>query len=285
MSFRTRLYAVLLTALPLVATALVAAPAADAGRSWAAESKALITPGVQMYTNGSQCTANFVFRDKAGNVYVGYAAHCAGTGSSTDIDGCTTRSLPMGTKVTFVAGSNFFSAGRTVGTGRLAYSSWASMQKLRTKDADRCRFNDFALVRVDKGSVKDVNPTVPVFGGPVGLAAPPLGVCAEIYTVGNSSMRGGNVKSKTGSVLARDGGKLVLAYDIKTNSAGIPGDSGSGFLDGRGRAAGVLSTMSIGLLRPVTNTMGNLVYELAWAQKYSGITGLVLVNGTRGFSK
>jgi hypothetical protein len=35
----------------------------------------------------------------------------------------------------------------------------------------------------------------------------------------------------------------------------------------------------------VTNTMGNLVYELSWAQKYSGIVGLVLVNGTRGFTK
>ena len=32
----------------------------------------------------------------AGNTYLGYAAHCAGTGSSTDTDGCTTKSLPLG---------------------------------------------------------------------------------------------------------------------------------------------------------------------------------------------
>ena len=32
-----------------------------------------------MYTDGAQCTANFVFTDGAGNTYVGYAAHCAGT--------------------------------------------------------------------------------------------------------------------------------------------------------------------------------------------------------------
>ncbi len=46
-----------------------------------------------MYTDGAQCTANFVYTDAAGDTYVGYAAHCAGTGAATDTDGCTaTRS-------------------------------------------------------------------------------------------------------------------------------------------------------------------------------------------------
>lgn len=284
---RKRLIAAVLGVLPLVATAaVVVGPTAQARTTWAPESSATIKPGVQMYTAGGQCTANFVFKDKAGNVYVGYAAHCAGKGESSDTDGCKTPSLPLGTPVQFVSGGNFFSSGRTVGTGRLAYSSWASMAKLKTKDRARCAYNDFALVRVDKASVKNVNPTVAKFGGPVGLAAPPLNARASLYTLGSSSLRGGKPSAKTGRVLNRVPGSPVLAYDILTGSPGIPGDSGSGFMDASGRAAGVLSTINVGIsLTPVTNTMGNLVYELAWAQKYSGIKGLVLVNGTRAFSR
>ena len=71
-------------------TALTAATiAATSGTSsaaptWAPADSATIHPGVQMYTEGAQCTANFVFTDGAGNTYVGYAAHCAGTGEATD---------------------------------------------------------------------------------------------------------------------------------------------------------------------------------------------------------
>lgn len=285
LAVRTRLLAALVAVLALGVTVLAAGPAADARRAWAPESTATIKPGVQMFTSGAQCTANFVFKDARGNVYVGYAAHCAGTGSSSETDGCKAGSLPLGTKVTFGTGGNLFRSGTTVGTGKLAYSSWISMQKLRTKDANRCAHNDFALVRVDAASVKNVNPTMPVHGGPTGLASPPLVARDKIFTVGNSSLRTGSASAKTGRVLNRTPGTPVLAYDIQTGSPGIPGDSGSGYLDARGRAAGVLSTINVGLsLTPVTNTMGNLVYELAWAQKYSGIKGLTLVNGTRAFS-
>lgn len=284
MSARPRVLSVLLGLTTLVAAFAAAGPTADAAATWAPESKATITPGVQMYTAGAQCTANFVFTDGAGNVYVGYAAHCAGLGESSDTNGCTTKSLPLGTKVTFGNGGNIFSDGTTVGTGKLAYSSWRTMQKRGTKDAGRCAYNDFALVKVDKASVKHVNPTVPVWGGPSAIASTTLAEGAALYTVGNSSLRTGSASAKTGSVLRVDGGGL--AYDLTTDSPGIPGDSGSGFMDARGRAAGVLSTISVGLsLTPVSNTMGNLYRELGYAQHYAGIKGLALAKGTRAFSK
>jgi hypothetical protein len=188
----------------------------------------------------------------------------------------------VGTPVQFVTGGNFFRAGKVVGTGRLAYSSWANMQKLRTKDANRCALNDFALVRVDKASVAKVNPTVPKWGGPSRIVSGVLKAGTPIYTVGNSSMRSGTAVAKTGKIIGAVGGGL--GYSIRTGNPGIPGDSGSGYLDSLGRASGVLSTINIGIsLMPVTNTMGNLGAELAWAQKYSGIKGLVLVPGTRAF--
>ncbi len=69
---------------------------------------AALHPGVQAYTDGAQCTTNFVFTDSAANVYLGYAAHCAGTGAATDTNGCDAGSLPLGTKVEFSAEAESF---------------------------------------------------------------------------------------------------------------------------------------------------------------------------------
>src|SRR4051812_18538157 len=71
-------------------------PAHTAAAQWAPAATAPIHPGTMMYTDGAQCTANFVYTDSAGNVYVGYAAHCAGTGGQTDTHGCSTRPGPPG---------------------------------------------------------------------------------------------------------------------------------------------------------------------------------------------
>ena len=87
------------TAVTVLGTTLVgvapASTAADARvTAYAPADTAEITPGVQMYTNGAQCTGNFVFSDSAGNTYVGYAAHCAGLGEATDTNGCLERVGP-----------------------------------------------------------------------------------------------------------------------------------------------------------------------------------------------
>ena len=121
-----------------------------------------------MYTDGAQCTANFVYTDGAGNTYVGYAAHCAGTGAATDTNGCDAGSLPLGTRVTFARGGSLVTEGTTVGQGTLAYSSWLTMQQRNETDEDACAYNDLALVKVDAADVGKVNPTVPFWGGPVG---------------------------------------------------------------------------------------------------------------------
>src|SRR5512144_534998 len=123
------------TVLAAAAVAATVTPS-DAAQSWAPADTAELHPGVMAYTEGAQCTTNFVYTDGAGNTYLGYAAHCAGTGSSTDTDGCTSPSLPLGTKVTFTNDGNLASEGTTVGTGTLAYSSWLTMQKNGEKDAN-----------------------------------------------------------------------------------------------------------------------------------------------------
>ncbi len=250
--------------------------------AWAPADTASIHPGVQMYTDGAQCTANFVFTDGAANVYVGYAAHCAGLGAATDTNGCEAESLPLGTKVEFVEGGSLVTSGRTIGTGTLAYSSWLTMQQRGTTDSDTCEYNDFALVKVDPASVGDVNPSVPFWGGPVALATDGTDAGETVYSYGNSSLRAGveALSPKQGTSLGSDGG---WTHPVYTVSPGVPGDSGSGFLDENGNAVGTLSTLAIAPL-PASNGVGDLSHELAFAQANSGIAGLRLVPGTEPFS-
>ena len=46
------------------------------------------------FTEGAQCTSNFVFRD-GGGTYLGQAAHCSGTGEATDTNGCDAGTLRL----------------------------------------------------------------------------------------------------------------------------------------------------------------------------------------------
>ncbi|HYH34832.1 MAG TPA: hypothetical protein VD814_06750, partial [Nocardioides sp.] len=266
-----------LVALPPAATGTAAG---ERSARWAPAATASITPGVQMFTRGAQCTGNFVFRDAAGRTYVGYAAHCAGRGAATDTDGCSTRSHPLGTRVRFARGATVAGGGTTVGRGTLAYSSWRTMRALGESRAEVCAANDFALVRVGRRHVRKVNPSVPFWGGPTGLsAAAPTG--SQVHSYGSSSLRPTGVLSpKVGASLGRTHGGWGV--EVYTATPGIPGDSGSGFLDDRGRALGTLSTVAVAPL-PGSNGLGTLARELAYAQRHAGIRGLRLVEGTVDF--
>jgi hypothetical protein len=174
-----RVLLLLLAALALLGG--TGAASASAAPTWAPAASATIHPGVQVRTDGAQCTANFVFWDTA-NVYLGQAAHCSGTGSSTDTDGCTSASLPVGTPVDITGASR---------PGTLVYNSWLTMQALGESDPDTCAFNDLALVRIDPADVAQVNPSIPFWGGPTGVAGTDLRAGDKVLSFGNSELRGG----------------------------------------------------------------------------------------------
>jgi hypothetical protein len=271
----------LLATAALVVPALVPASASVSLDRSAAAAKGAIAPGVQMVTRGAQCTGNFVFRDARARVYVGYAAHCAGTGGATDTNGCRSGSLPLGTRVRFAEGATAATGGTTLGRGRLAYSSWRTMRSRGVTGAGICSGNDFALVRVGKAHRSKVDPSVPFWGGPTGLAGAPA-AGGQVFSYGSSSLRPTDVLSpKAGASLgSTDNG---WGFDVYTATPGIPGDSGSGFLDADGRAVGTLSTVAIAPLAG-SNGLGTLAKELRFAQRWSGIRGLRLVPGTEPFS-
>jgi hypothetical protein len=258
----------------LVSLALsVFALAPAAASAWAPASSATIHPGVQVVTAGAQCTSNFVYQDGS-NVYLGQAAHCSGPGSSTDTNGCTSASLPIGTPVDVTGASR---------PGTLVYNSWLTMQAKGEADANTCAFNDLALIKLDPADVASVNPSVPSLGGPTGVGS--WGAAgSKVYTYGNSELRGGvtALSPKQGVVIDNTGGGW--SHDVYTVTPGIPGDSGSGFMDATGGAIGVLSTVQIAPLAG-SNGVGDLPNEIAYMHaNESAFSGVSLVPGTEPFN-
>ena len=226
---------------------------------------------MQTFTEGAQCTSNFVFQDGS-TVYLGQAAHCSGTGAATETDGCDSESLPLGTPVEVDGASQ---------PGTLAYNSWLAMQASGERDADTCAYNDLALIRLNPADIANVNPSVPGFGGPTGVGSWG-GTGSTVYTYGNSSLRGGvtALSPKQGVVVQND--PSGWSHDVYTATPGIPGDSGSGFLNATGGAIGTLSTVQLAPLAG-SNGVGDLPKELAYAQAH-GFAGTSLVAGTEPFT-
>ena len=254
-------------------TSLSSAPAGTLPR-WAPAATATNHPGVQTVTEGGQCTANFVYFD-ASDVYIGQAAHCSGTGGNTETNGCTAPSHPLATPVT---------VGGAARPATMVYNSWLTMQALGEDDADTCQYNDFALLRLDPADAGRVNPSIPHWGGPVGLNTAGTQLLQHVYSYGNSSLRLGltQLSPKKGISLGDAGGGWT--HLVSTLTPGIPGDSGSAFLDSRGRALGVLSTINVGLPGGVNNGVSDLARALDYMRANSTLAGVQLAVGTTAFN-
>ncbi len=204
-------------------------------------------------------------------MFLGQAAHCSGTGEATETDGCSSASLPLGTPVEVSGASK---------SGALAYNSWLVMQATGETDPDACAYNDLALVRLDPADVGRVNPSVPGYGGPTGLGTVgDLG--STVFSYGNSELRLGisKLSPKQGTVIQSEASGW--SHIVVTVTPGVPGDSGSGFINEDGQAFGVLSTLQLAPLAG-TNGVGDLQRELAYAHAH-GLPGLQLVAGTEPF--
>lgn len=283
------LMAALFAPVATASTSRTAAPAAPAAPpTWAPVGSAAIRPGVLTETaGGGSCTANFVFTaggtdgstPQAGRprTFIGQAAHCGGTGAETETDGCSSGTVGLGVPVT-IRGAG----GRDV-TGHLAYSSWVTMQADGETDPDTCAYNDLALVEIDPADVALVNPSVPFFGGPTGIDTDGLAVGEQVFSYGNSPLRLGiSALSPKVGISAGDAGK-GRSHVVYTLSPGIPGDSGSAYLDARGAAVGQLSTLNLAPL-PVSNGVGDIAKELAYANADGGLGDIELALGTEPFT-
>jgi hypothetical protein len=246
----------------------LAVPAPAAGPDLGAVADGSVHPGVQVRTAGAQCTANFVFTG-GGKTYLGQAAHCSGTGTAEETDGCSAKSLPLGTPVEISGASK---------PGRLAYNSWIAMQNAHERNPDACAYNDLALIEIDPADVAKVSSSVPFFGGPVGVDAAGTTPGERVVSYGNSELRGGVsvLSPKVGTSLGDQG--HGWSHTVATVTPGIPGDSGSAFLTADGRALGVLSTLNFTPV-PGTNSIGDLAKMLAYAQAHGAPGNLAVAAG------
>ena len=239
--------------------------------AWAPASTATIHPGVNTTTGGGSCTSNFIFT-QGSDVYIGQAAHCSSTGAATDTDGCIAQSQPEGTPVEVDGASQ---------PGTMVYNSWIRMQERGETDPDACAFNDFALVKLAAADVAKVNPSIPFWGGPTGLTST-VADGSKVLSYGNSILRQGitALSPKEGVKVLTDGNGW--SHQVATVTPGIPGDSGSAFIDKQGRAFGTLSTLALAPL-PASNGVGDLSRELAYARSFGDFANVQLVNGTEPF--
>ena len=257
------------TACLVLALVLAVAPTAGADtaattagpRTWTPASQAAIRPGAQLVSETGGCTANFVFTEGS-EVFIGSAAHCTATGDS--VDGCENPSLAPGALVE-VEGADH--------PATLAYSSWHTMQVNGETDPDACRYNDFALLRLDPRDHDRVNPTVPEWGGPLGLSAGArAGDTVYFYGQPNGSRASeARVESREGSGRTYQVRAGLLGLD-----AGVPGDSGSGWLDPTGRAFGVLSTIEFAP-SPLSNGVSDLAMALSYMRQHTDLDAALAV--------
>ena len=270
---RTAAMAVTAAAATVLVGVVTPGTASAGNPTWAPYGQATIHPGVVTNTEGGgECTANFIFYN-ATDVFIGQAAHCAGTGAPTETSGCTSGTKPLGTPVTIGGASK---------PGTLVYSSWITMAKLGEKDANTCAYNDFALVKIDPADRAKINPSVPFFGGPVGISTGPTAVGDRIFTYGNSPLRGGvtALSPKVGFSLGDDGSGW--SHTCYTATPGIPGDSGSAVLASDGKALGVLTSLTVAPLVG-SNGVGDMSRELDYLNTHGGLGPITLALGTEPF--
>ncbi|HWC12538.1 MAG TPA: hypothetical protein VG455_15115, partial [Acidimicrobiales bacterium] len=126
-----------------------------------------------------------------------------------------------------------------------------------------------------------VNPSVPHWGGPVGLS-PGTSVGQAVHGYGSSDLRlGEGVLSPMKGISLGDvaGG---WSHEVLTVLPGVPGDSGSAFLDSRGRALGQLSTLAL-LPLPGANGVADLRRALSYMRAHTDVDATLAV-GTQPFN-
>ena len=167
--------------------------------------------------------------------------------------------------------------------GTLVYNSWLTMQSLGEKDPNACAYNDLALIEIPNSALSKVNPSIPVFGGPNGLNTTGTQAGESVESYGNSPLRQGiaALSPKTGTSLGDAGHGWT--HSVYTLTPGVPGDSGSAFLDSQGRALGDLSTLALAPT-PLSNQVSDLSHEIAYARKHSALKDLRLEAGTQPFT-
>ncbi|MDF1692612.1 MAG: serine protease [Zhongshania sp.] len=234
-------------------------PAPSIATSYGVPSASQIRPGVLVSADGSSCTGNFLYSPNAQTVYIGVAAHCFSVDANSGVDPCESNNLAIGFNQVIIENASQ--------PGELVYTSWRAMQEMgETAGSAVCTYNDFALVKIHANDIAKVHPAAIAFGGPIGLYTGIAKVGDGVYAYGQSPYHFGrrSRETKQGKINAVLGGGW--AYDIVTDTASVPGDSGGPVFSAGGKALAVTSVLSLNLSPTlVSNGVANLDRALRYA--------------------
>jgi len=218
-----------------------------------------IRPGSQMFVSfpdgtTAGCTANFVWQDTAGDLYVGAAGHCflpegkhasenarRSGESDSDVYDVSQLSVAVCEDCTFGGATGLTVRGTTITLGDVVYAR----QSLPDGSAVG---HDFGLVRIPDGAGA-VDPSMPQFGGPTGVSAGavPAGTPVNQYGAGVGN----------GEAFASQGSHGVSQGDLGSTESwyaavrASPGDSGSP-LQSTTVGAGLEGGVAAGILTHLT---------------------------------
>lgn len=221
-----------------------------------------IRPGSQMFISfpdgtTAGCTANFVWRDGSGDLYIGAAGHCFlpdGANASENAqrpgedDGDVFDVSRLNVSVCddcLVGGQVGLTArGTTIALGDVVYA------RQNLPDGSEVG-HDFGLVRIPSGAEDAVDPSMPEYGGPTGVreGAVPAGGPVNQYGAGVGN----------GEVFATMGSNGVSQGDLGSPESWFaairasPGDSGSP-LQSTTAGAGLQGEDAAGILTHLTTT-------------------------------
>lgn len=220
---------------------------------WPAPHAAAVRPGVALVAAEVHCTSNFLFASEDYvSLYLGVAAHCV-------------HKIGIGERVQIADGA---------ASGTLAYSSWRAMGRTEAGCAPEiprteCMSNDFALVHIDDEDRPRVHPAMLGFGGPTQMRDSRLLQAGEtMHTVGATPLRPDNNLAGTANGLLTE--RLdAWSSIVQFLPARVPGDSGSGVVDGEGRAVGIVNTLR--QLPPGANGVIHLDVALSAASERGGL--------------
>lgn len=219
-----------------------------------------IRPGSQMFIefpDGSTagCTANFVWRDGAGDLYIGAAGHCFLPSDAAASESAATRQEKENDEdfdtsklggVSVCADCTFGGlTGLAVVEGPVFELGDVVYARQEKPDEEDGPGHDFGLVRIPTDKEQYVDPSMPQWGGPNGVSPDALAAGAPINQYG-AGVANGEVYPTMGSSGASLGGNEA----DDTWYAGIrasPGDSGSPIIGAKttGKpAAGILTHLT-----------------------------------------
>ena len=221
-----------------------------------------IRPGSQMFITfpdgtTAGCTANFVWRDGGGDLYIGAAGHCflpsdknasanaqRTAESDSDVYDVSQLDVSVCADCTVGGATGLTFTGTTIALGDVAYA------RQNLPDGSEVG-HDFGLVRIPSAAESAVDPSLPQFGGPTGVSkgAVPAGLPVNQYGAGVAN----------GEVFPTMGSNGVSEGDLGTSESwyaavrASPGDSGSP-LQATEAGTGVEGGDAAGILTHLTAT-------------------------------